>query len=171
MSFAPFYKFFPQLAEEETRSFTILDDSKLSAGGTYALPKDSYTLWESYCDEPNCDCRRVFFSVHSSKTNKLEAVVAYGWESKAFYARWMDTDDSDTIEILKGPILNPGSPQSQYASAILKMIETGILKDKDYVNRLKRHYDLVKSVVDQPKKKKTSRYKKKLAKKSLGFQS
>ena len=73
MLFTPFEQFFPELAEEETRTFTILDNSKHSAGG--GLPKDTYTLWESYCDEPDCDCRRVFFSVHSSKTNKLETLV------------------------------------------------------------------------------------------------
>lgn len=170
MLFTPFDQFFPELAEEETRTFTILDDSKQSAGRTYGLPKDTYTLWESYCSEPDCDCRRVFFSVHSSKTNKLEAVVAYGWESQAFYAKWMGTDDPDMSKMMKGPILNPGSPQSDHAPAILNIIETGILKDKNYVNRLKRHYGLIKSVADQPKKKNRTKYKQRNVKRSLGFQ-
>ena len=47
MPFSPFHEYFPEIAEKETRFFTTLEDSD--------LPIDSYSLIESYCDEPGCD--------------------------------------------------------------------------------------------------------------------
>ena len=76
------------------------------------------------------------------------AIVAYGWESKGFYARWFGGNDPDTIHDLQGPVLNFGSPQSKYAQAFLALIE-GILRDSQYVSRLKRHYRIFKDAVNQ----------------------
>ena len=52
MPFIPFHEAFPDLAAQETRTITTLASAYLPAG--------SYTLIEMYCDEPHCDCRRVF---------------------------------------------------------------------------------------------------------------
>ena len=76
MPYVPFTKFFPELAPKETRTITILRD------GDYDLPGDEYAYVESFCDEPGCDCRRVFLVVYSSKRNQMVAVIAYGWESR-----------------------------------------------------------------------------------------
>src|SRR4029077_7239875 len=67
-----FHEAFPDLAAQETRTITTLASAYLPAG--------SYTFIEMYCDEPHCDCRRVFFSVLSSNTLQIETVIAYGWE-------------------------------------------------------------------------------------------
>jgi hypothetical protein len=106
----------PDLAERETRTVTTLDSARLPGG--------SYTLIEMYCDEPDCDCRRVFFSVASANTSRIETVIAYGWESPEFYARWMGDDDPKTIRGLQGPILNPGSPHSALAPALLDLVNS-----------------------------------------------
>jgi hypothetical protein len=55
MPYVPFYKYFPKLAETETRVLTILP------GDASGLPPDSYGFCEMFCDERGCDCRRVFF--------------------------------------------------------------------------------------------------------------
>lgn len=50
----PFYKKFPKLAEKETRCIIIRENSD--------LPPGKYFLLESYCNDPNCDCRRIYIS-------------------------------------------------------------------------------------------------------------
>ena len=90
-------------------------------------------MFEMYCDEPGCDCRRVFFTVISERLKPL-AVVSYGWESLAFYARWLHGTPADP-KLLQGPILDPGSPQSKYAPALLSLIDEVVLADTAYVER------------------------------------
>jgi hypothetical protein len=67
--------------------------------------------------------------VFSESKKRTEAIVAYGWETKAFYAKWMGgAADRDTLVELQGPVLNLGSPQSPLAPAILRLTEEVLLK-------------------------------------------
>ena len=72
MPFRLFHDFFPELAERETRTLTVLP------GADLGVPPGEYGLLEMFCDEPGCDCRRVFFSVFSSASKRMDAVVAWG---------------------------------------------------------------------------------------------
>ena len=155
MYFAPFYTYFPKLAPTETRSVTVVDYPN--------LPDGEYGLIESYCKKPGCDCRRVMLNIYTSNSNELKAVIAYGWESKAFYTRWYSDDDPDMIQQMQGPILNFGSPQTAIAPGLLQLV-SNILEDKAYVERLKRHYQLFKKVVNEkaghmPKQKRNRQFK------------
>jgi hypothetical protein len=76
--YVPFHFRFPELAERETRNIKTF--SEIISG----LPADDYGFVELFCDEPGCDCRRVFFSVFSERRKEMEAVIAYGWESRKF---------------------------------------------------------------------------------------
>jgi hypothetical protein len=140
MSYKPFNERFGEIALKETRSITIRNSSK--------LPDDDYGFFELYCNDENCDCQRVMFNVVSHKSNKIVAVVAYGWESKAFYVKWFGRNDPEIIQQMQGPILNPGSEQSELAPALLKLVSDTLLRDPDYVERLKRHYWMFKEKVD-----------------------
>jgi len=142
MPYAPFYIYFPDVAEKETRGIIILEGSK------WKLPPATYSLLEMYCDEPDCDCRRVFFSVFSSLTKNIEAVVAYGWESPEFYAEWFGDDKPEIIKELKGPILNLASPQSKIAPEILDLIKEAALTDENFIQRIKSHYRLFRNRID-----------------------
>ena len=82
MSFAPFYEYFPEIAERETRSITIFNRD-------FNLPPDDYGFTEAFCNDKGCDCRRVFFNVIPDKGRRMEAVISYGWEPVSFYAGWM----------------------------------------------------------------------------------
>lgn len=138
MEFVAFHDYFPELAEQETRSFIVLNDPR--------LPEGSYALIEQYCNIPGCDCRRVMFSVFSSHSRQIEAIIAYGWEEAEFYARWMGGyADEAEIEELQGPVLNRMSRQSKWAPAILEVVRETALSDALYVERLKRHYRLFKA--------------------------
>lgn len=151
MPYVLFHDYFPEIAERETRTITMFP------GSNVGLPAGEYAFLEMFCDEPGCDCRRVFFYVISSVTREVEAVVAYGWDSPDFYAKWLKYDDDLlTVANLKGPILNFGSPQSRLAPAILDLVQDVLLQDNAYVNRIKHHYKLFREKMDRiqnPKKK------------------
>ncbi len=144
MPFTLFHERFPKIAEKETRTITIFNFSE--------LPNDSYGLVEAYCDELDCDCRRVFLNVISANHKKLLATIAFGWESKEYYARWMGNNDPRAIKDLKGPVLNSASSQSKLAPALLNQIKV-VLEDKNYIKRLKRHYNLFKDEIKKEEKK------------------
>jgi hypothetical protein len=141
MPYTSFHYHFQEVAEKETRMMTILREDD-------GIPKGSYGLLEMYCDDENCDCRRVFFDVFDWEHGKSLAYIAYGWESAEFYRKWIRRDDPETIRKLKGPALNFGSPQSQFAPAFLKFIRDVVLNDLLYIARLKRHYQMFKEKVD-----------------------
>ena len=141
MPFAPFSERFPDIAARETRSAT-------TAERIHGLPPDEYGFLELYCDEPGCDCRRVMFFVVSRGRRQPEAVIAWGWESRDFYARWMHTDDPEMIRELQGPVLNLGSPQSSHAPALLDLFKNVLLRDPEYVERIKRHYRMFRETIE-----------------------
>ena len=137
MFFVPFHEYFPDVSKGETRELYIKKQP-----GTKLL--GGYGLLEMYCKDPDCDCRRVILNVVSEKELNTVAYINFGWESMAFYRKWYGKDDVETIEELKGPSLNALSPQSKYAPELLQFIKEFVLKDKNYVNRLKRHYKMFK---------------------------
>lgn len=145
MPYVCFHDYFPEIAERETRTVTVPSSSP------FDLPPADYGLLEMYCDEPGCDCRRVFFYVVSSRSRSEEAVVAYGWEPAQFYAKWAHEDDPDVVHQLQGPILNLASQQSEHAPEILRLIKEFVLQDLEYVKRLKAHYHLFRQHVDEGK--------------------
>ena len=161
MPYVAFYQYFPEIAKRETRAITILRRSEMG------LPAGHYSFFESFCDEPDCDCRRVFFSVVSSVSEEIEAVIAYGWESLDFYANWMGDGDPRTAIDLRGPVLNLSSPQSNLAPAILDLVKQVLLRDDAYIERVKQHYKIFRNRIDKKsvskigKKKKTKTKRKK----------
>ena len=139
MPYEPFYERFPEIAEKETRTIIAINDPD--------LPDGEYGLVEAYCNEPNCDCRRVFFNVYWWQKRKVVAVIAYGWESREYYIEWFGNDDPRIIPDLQGPVLNLGSPQSKLAPKLLERIKY-VVQDESYVARIKRHYRMFKETVD-----------------------
>jgi len=140
MSYEPFFEHFRELASKETRSLSGFNDPMLAG--------DEFGFIELYCNDENCDCRRVMFDVVSRNRQKSVAVIAYGWESAEFYAKWYRHNDPEIIRQMQGPILNPGSPQSPLAPALLAKVRDILLADPEYVARLQRHYRLFKEKVD-----------------------
>ena len=139
MPYEPFYERFGKLALTETRSITV----RAYPG----LPDDKYGFIEAFCNDENCDCRRVIINVASRKRNEIVAVIAYGWEDEAFYARWYRHNDPEAIRELKGPALNSMSDQTELAPALLKLVGQ-VLEDPEYLARIERHYRMFKERVD-----------------------
>jgi tetratricopeptide (TPR) repeat protein len=137
-----FHELFPAIAEQETRTLTVLP------GARTKVPAGEYGFLEMFCDEPGCDCRRVFFSVVSSTRHEIEAVVAWGWEDPTFYATWMNNTDPQVVAELKGPVLNLASPATALAPALLELTRTVLLQDTDYIERVKRHYHMFRQCIE-----------------------
>ncbi|MEG1009896.1 MAG: SEC-C metal-binding domain-containing protein [Clostridia bacterium] len=151
MSYIPIGRFLPDIAYKESKKIKITEDY-------FGIKKGEYVLLEMYCNDLNCDCRRVFLEVISCDLCESIATIAYGWESSKFYANWFRITKEDkryksTINSLKGPILNDASKQSKYAPAMLNIISNYILTDTKYVEGLKRHYKLFKEMSDRYNKK------------------
>lgn len=153
MAYESLHARLPELAEKETRTITV------PPGNEYNLPPDEYGLLEMYCNDENCDCRRVFLNVFRRYAKMSVAYIAYGWEDINFYIRWyLDEDlsfdelslfDKEDIINIKGPCLNISSPQSEIAPTVLKMVINQTLHDEEYIERLKRHYKLFRAEVDR----------------------
>lgn len=134
---APFWERFSDIAARETR-VVILPEAE---GG---LPADAYGFLELYCDAPTCDCRRVLLQVRTeAKPDTILATINYGWESEAFYTRWMHGDRKAAHEI-RDASLDPLNPQSEFAPFLLNLFQDVVLADPAYIARLGRHYAMFK---------------------------
>ena len=127
MAMVAFHEYFPELAQKEVRSAILKDEGE--------LPEDEYMFVESYCDEPDCDCRRVLLNVMSRKRQKFEAVISYGFDRNGD---------------MPGPFLDPINPLGEYAEAVLGLSKF-VLSDLRYVARLERHYQMFKAACKGPR--------------------
>ncbi len=138
------YEYCREVAEAETRTITIFENNEFN------LPAGHYSFIEMFCNEPGCDCRRCFFMVRADWSQETLATIGFGWESPDFYTRWMG--DDELSDLLSGVGLEPMQPQSKHASEILRLFKMVLLPQDEYIKRVKRHYALMRSVVDGPKR-------------------
>jgi hypothetical protein len=91
MAMVSFHSRFSKMAERETRTAHVR--------GLRGLPDGEYAFFESYCDDQQCDCRRVIITVLRSDTgSRVWATINYGWESARFYQPWVGSNEDE-----KGP--------------------------------------------------------------------
>jgi hypothetical protein len=125
----PFFRVDRDLAARETRTVTLFQPRD-------GLPVGTYGLIESYCPDPDCDCRRVMLNVvEETRPTHYLASIGYGFDR--------DAEDA-------GPYLDPLNEQSRHAGALLRLVEEVVLSDRRYVARLERHYELVKAAAVDP---------------------
>ena len=137
MEIIPFWQRFPKVAEAETRVIKLPQ-------ATMDLPADEYALVEFYCNKPKCDCRKVILQVWSKQKPGVSlATLNFGWESGDFYVRWLHGDES--ARILSRLSFEPISPQSPLCRPLMALVEWVLLEDPAYVDRLKRHYQMMKN--------------------------
>lgn len=160
---ALFREYFKEIAEAETRTVTLFSESE------EGLPPGSYAFVEMFCNHPGCDCRRVRFLVAADWAKGPIAVLGYGWESPAYYQQWIG-GDRDAAREMSGLMLERTEKQSKYAPAVMKLFERLLLSDENYIERVKRHYRMMRDAVDgrrsAPSPKKGSSKRKKTSKKT-----
>jgi hypothetical protein len=127
----PFDTIFPDIAENEVRVIHAFDHDE--------LPHGDYLFREFYCNEPACDCRRVLLQVYWVEGKRVAATINYAFEpSKPPF------DDEPQVS------LDPLNPQSDVSEVLFDMFEEMIATDRAYLDRLVRHYEMWKRVVDDP---------------------
>src|SRR5690606_1602341 len=146
MPFTAFGDRFRDLANRETRTLTQLHESATGA------PAREYAYLELFCDEPDCDGRRVRLSAVEAASGQSEAVINFGWESESFYREWLGDSDPYMLQALRGPALHFGPSQGPHADAILDMTKRLVLSNAAYVDRIKRHYAMFREDVERQQK-------------------
>ncbi len=131
MTMMGFHELFPEEAERECRTVRPMNHE--------SLPEHSFIFAEAYCFAPNCDCRRVMVNVIDADTGEHVATLNYGFDPPE-----PPFDDDDQLFLDN---LNPQSPLSQ---SFLEMFEEMVGSDTAYRDRLVRHYEMWKSVIDDP---------------------
>jgi len=116
----PFDTVFPDLAKTEVRVIHALDHDE--------LPKGAYLFRELYCNEPECDCRRVLLQVYWAEGKRLAATINYAFEPAK-----PPFDDEPQI------FLDPINPQSDVSDVLFDMFEEMIATDRAY--RSEEHGD------------------------------
>lgn len=125
MAMLPFGQWFPRLGKDECRVICLPDKSD-------ELPAGRYALLEYYCDERDCNCRRVMLNVVRESTVQSVGVISYGLYS-------------DAVPV--GPFLDPLQPRAHFAELLLELVDDFVLSDAEYVERLRRHYHLFRAKI------------------------
>ncbi len=68
------------------------------------------------------------------------------------YAKWMKSGDKADAVRLKGPQQNPLSPATELAPALREVVRNILLQDPEYVERIKKHYQMFRDKIGRPKK-------------------
>jgi len=133
----PFHSLFPELAQRDVRCVHIgpAPDAEPDSN----LQADEYVYVEFYCDDLQCDCRRVLLRVIAkNQPGTVFATINYGWEDEAFYGKRMGWDPTEARKIVRGE-LDPINEQSEFAPDFLDLFKRVVL-DERYRLRLRRHY-------------------------------
>jgi len=123
----PYEYLFEENARHETRNWTIK--------GHPRIPDGEYVYLESYCPDPECDCQMVLFRVFSRRLEAPVSTFSCGFAS-----------EEEKYE----PELEPYGHQSPFTSEVLDLVVGHLEEDPAYVERLKTHYQQVKSVANDP---------------------
>lgn len=135
MYMVPLDRFHPDVAAAEYR-FIVVEPNAQDGS---EIPFGTYVLREAYCQQHQCDCRRVMFSVQNVDTSQVMATISFALEEDA---------------PMRGPFLDPLNPQSKHAKAFLRRIQD-FADEENYVDRLRRHYDLHRQSLATPDRAKT----------------
>jgi|SRR5579859_1422712 len=131
MTMALFDELFPELARSESRAITVKQHDALLPG--------SYLLREAYCVEPRCDCRRVLLQIWHVERKRQVATLNYAFEPPK-----PPFEDEGQL------FIDPINPQSDLSDALHDFVEDMLATDSGYRERLHRHYEMWKQVVDDP---------------------
>jgi len=117
----PFHSLLPELAQREVRCVHLGATTETTPEP--ALPADEYIYLEFYCEDLNCDCRRVFLQVISKgQPGKVFASIGYGWEKESFYRKRMPWDPDEAKGTVRGE-LDPLNEQSEFAEDFLELFQ------------------------------------------------
>lgn len=111
------------------------------------IPDGVYSVIDSYCTDPDCDCRVAYLIIVADSSDQDLAHISVGWEPVSFYQRWMGSRAKlgNAVE-LKGPSLMPWMPQGPLAPFWLELIRQRV-RDREYLDFFKERYFVFKSLL------------------------
>ncbi len=102
-----------------------------------------------YCSDPGCDCRKTMIQVMHN--DRLVSIINYGWESAAFYKKWMGSSVEDkSFPAMNGASIDITSPNLVNGEGVLGLFNA-LLNDM-WIAKFKRHYKEVKGAVSNKSK-------------------
>lgn len=128
MAMMAFDQVFLEVAQRESRVIETLDPRGKLA---------TFLFREFYCADPGCDCRRVGLHLLWIEEECIAASINYAFEPSR---------RRDEPQIA----LDPLNPQGEHAKKLLEMFRDMIGEDREYRERLIRHYTAWREVVDDP---------------------
>ncbi len=136
MSMVMFTVLYPEIGAAETRCIIV------QTGGRWRRreeeeEEEEFALFELYCAEPGCDCRRVLFNVVSKRLNRHVATISHGFEAPG-----------EKSAVPEQTFLDPLHRQSEFSEDLLAIFTRRVLMDPEYCRRLERHYAMFKEVVN-----------------------
>lgn len=141
-----FHSVLPEIAQREVRCIHLQPETGVPLNS--GLTAGEYAFVEFYCEDLNCDCRRVFIQVIARhQTDKVLASINCGWEPESFYRRTMPYDPDAPSQIVRGS-LDPLNTQSENSQELLELFRRHVL-DEDYRQRLHRHYQLFREEISR----------------------
>ena len=139
-AFVPFVSYFPELFERETRKVVLLQEM-------YGLPAGLYFLFESYCVDKDCDCRKVMINVlPEGDIPSFSDTIGFGWENEKFYSKWVG--DGVSGSQMAGAYLEPGRINTDCGEKYLELVKNS-LRDPHYVNLIRKYYESFKNMLKE----------------------
>jgi len=138
MPMVAYQQYFPESRHDKTEVLTLH-----SAKGE--LPAGEYLFVDMYCTDEDCDCRRAMIKVLNNR-GRLQATLSYGWENKAFYAKWMG--GNECVDEIPGVNVYPLQIQGEGYLELEKEYATLIKANKAYALRLQKRYQTFKAKVE-----------------------
>ncbi len=113
------------------------------------LPDGEYSFIDMYCSDPSCDCRKTMIQVMHN--GRLVSIINYGWETAAFYKKWMGSSAEDkSFPAMNGASIDITSPNLVNGEGVLGLFNA-LLNDM-WIAKFKRHYKEVKAAVSNKSK-------------------
>jgi len=137
MEFIPFSDRKPEIASHETRAVIF------GAGNEWRIFPGQYALVESFCSDDECDCRKTMIAAFDISSKRIAATIGYGWESTAFYTKWLHGDSEMGAE-MAGSYVESRATQSAHSTQWLAWWENMITSDEKYQDRIREHYRIFK---------------------------
>jgi hypothetical protein len=110
------------------------------------LPDGEYSFIDTYCVDPECDCRKTMIQVMHN--GKLVSIINYGWESSTFYENWMGSSAKDhSMPKMHGVSMDITSPDRVSTDGMLALFNA--LLNDIWVAKFKHHYADVKAVMSK----------------------
>lgn len=137
-AFVPYFYAVKEGEDLKIRNIELLEDI---AG----LSKGEYSLIENFCTDIECDCRKVMINVIDEKRETIIGTIGFGWEDKKYYTDWI-YGDKKLGKAMTGAYIEIGGVQTGKEGECLVIVKDA-LKDKEYVEEIKRRYTAFRKFV------------------------